>query len=99
MMGSADPSICLSALLAPAAQKMVHNRKLSFAELGSDGHLELPPQATTKTIMNNLSPVFEGGRVPVSQCFRQIRLVPCAQHACACWCAVVGTDGLTVMWL
>ncbi len=69
MMGSADPYICLSAMLAPAVQKIVHNRKLSFAELGSNGLLELPPQATTKTIMNNLSPVFEGGRLPVSQSF------------------------------
>jgi hypothetical protein len=58
--GSADPYVCVSALaVSRAADHATHDHKAKEAQKMSSGSWVLPPQGLTKTLKNELNPVFE----------------------------------------
>ena len=58
--GSADPYVCVSALSDVGDHAAVtHNAKAQETHLTKDGTWEMHPQHKTKTIKNELNPVFD----------------------------------------
>ena len=57
--GSADPYVCISAIPAASTEKLAHDSKAKETQRSQSGQWVLPPQGTTKTIKNELNPVFE----------------------------------------
>ena len=57
--------MCVSALPI-SGQRVRHNSKVKQGQLSKDGYWELKPQGQTKTIKNELNPVFEESFVVTS---------------------------------
>jgi len=51
--------VCVSALETAGTELVTHNAKLAEGHSGKDGAWEIHPQGQTKTIKNELNPVFD----------------------------------------
>ena len=96
--GSADPYVCVSALSDVGDHAAVtHNAKAQETHLTKDGTWEMHPQHKTKTIKNELNPVFDEDFVlshvlcRPQTCQQQARRCPGARGPQRTGCAVRDT--------
>jgi hypothetical protein len=59
VFGLADPYVCVSAIAVPGSEKVLHDAKITAAQVSKSGQWLIKPQGMTKTVKNELNPIFE----------------------------------------
>ncbi len=59
VFGLADPYVCVSAIAVPGNEKVLHDAKITAAQVFKSGQWLIKPQGMTKTVKNELNPIFE----------------------------------------
>jgi hypothetical protein len=59
VFGLADPYVCLSAIAVPDCEKVLHDAKITAAQVSKSGQWLVKPQGMTKTVKSDLNPIFE----------------------------------------
>ena len=59
VFGLADPYVCVSAIAVPGSEKVLHGAKITAAQVSKSGQWLIKPQGMTKTVKNELNPIFE----------------------------------------